>query len=182
MAEHAYIDLITSATGITPFNANFKKYPKSQNPQRLEVMNPALHAHTHWIAGILKHRKMGILVALKGMTKYADTRRTPPLAYKVGDAVMLSTAHLLLKWSSRQLDDKFISPFQIQQLIFPTAVRLMLPHKWRTHPTIYIVEIEQFVTGKRPVNYEKVQREVSDIKADEEFLCGRDKGIHLAMK
>ena len=45
------------------------------------------------------------------MTKYADTKRAPPLAYKVGDVVMLSTARLTLKRPSRQLDYKFISPF-----------------------------------------------------------------------
>ena len=58
--------------------------------------------------------------------KYADTRRTPPLAYKVGDTVMLSTAHLKLKRRSQKLEHKFISPFQIQQLISPTVVRLTL--------------------------------------------------------
>ena len=100
------------------------------------------------------------------MSKYADTRRTPPPAYKVGDAVMPSTAHLTLKRPSRKLDHKFIGPFQIQQLMSPTAVRLTLPHKWRTHPTFHVAEVEPFVPGNRPVDYEKVLREVADIEAD----------------
>ena len=103
------------------------------------------------------------------MTKYADTRRAPPPAYKVGDAVMLSIAHLTLKRPSRKLDHKFIGPFQIQQLISPTAVRLTLPHKWRTHPTFHVAEVKPFVPGNRPVDYEKVLREVADIEADEEY-------------
>ena len=103
------------------------------------------------------------------MTKYADTRRAPPPAYKVGDAVMLSTAHLTLQRPSRKLDHKFISPFQIQQLISPTAVRLTLPHKWRTHPTFHVADVEPFMPGNRPVDYEKVLRKVADIKADEEY-------------
>ena len=110
------------------------------------------------------------------MTKYADTRRAPPPAYKVGDAVMLSTAHLTLKRPSRKLDHKFIGTFQIQQLISPTAVRLTLPHKWRTHPTFHVAEVEPFVPGNRPVDYEKVLREVADIEADEEYDVDEIKG------
>ena len=92
-------------------------------------MNPASHAYAHWIASALERGKTALIAARERMIKYANTRRTPPLAYKVGDAVMLSTAHLTLKRPSRKLDQKFIGPFQIQQLISPTVVRLTLPHK-----------------------------------------------------
>ena len=92
------------------------------------------------------------------MTKYADTRKTPAPAYKVGDAVMLSTAHLKLKRPSRKMDHKFIGSFQIQALISPTAVRLTLPHKWKTHPTFLVAEVEPFVQGNRPVDYEQTLR------------------------
>ena len=110
------------------------------------------------------------------MAKYADTRRTPPPAYKVGDAVMLSTAHLKLKRPSRKLDHKFIGPFQIQQLITPTAVRLTLPHQWKTHPTFHVTEVEPFVQGNRPVDYERTLRECADIEADEEYDVDEVKG------
>ena len=110
-----------------------------------------------------------MIAAHKRMTKYADTRRTPPPAYKVVDAVMLSSAHLTLKRPSRKLDHKFIAPFQIQQLISPTAVRLTLPHKWRTHPTFHIAEVEPFVPGDHPVDYVKVLRELANIEGDEEY-------------
>ena len=79
---------------------------------------------------------------------------------------MLSTDHLKLKWPSRKLDDKFIGPFQIQQLISPTAVRLTLPQKWKTHPTFHVAEVELFVQGNRPVDYEKTLRKCADIEAD----------------
>ena len=32
MAEHAYNNSITSATGITPFYPNYGRHPESQNP------------------------------------------------------------------------------------------------------------------------------------------------------
>ena len=110
------------------------------------------------------------------MTKYTDTRRTPPPAYKVGDAVMLSTAHLKLKRPSRKLDHKFSGPFQIQQLISPTAERLTLPHKGKTHPTFHVAEVEPFVQGNRPVDYEQALRDCADIEADEEYDVDEIKG------
>ena len=129
MAEHTYNNSVTSMTGMTPCYANYARHPELQNPQRTEVLNPASHAYAHWIAGALEYGKTALIAARERMTKYADTRRIPPPAYKVGDAVWLSTAHLTLKRPSRKLDQKFISPFQIQQLISPTAVTLTLPHK-----------------------------------------------------
>ena len=38
MARHTYNNSITSATGMTPFYVNYERHPKSQNPQRTEVM------------------------------------------------------------------------------------------------------------------------------------------------
>ena len=101
MAEHAYNNSVTSATGMTPFYTNYGSHPESQNPQRMEVMNSASHAYAHWIAGALKCGKTALIAAHERMSKYANTRRIPPPAYKVGNAVMLSTAHLTLKRPSR---------------------------------------------------------------------------------
>ena len=129
MANHKYNNSITSATVITPFYTNYGRHPESQNPQRTEVMNPASHAYAHWIAGALDRGRIALEAARERMTKYADTRRIPPLAYRVGNAVMLSTAHLKLKRASRKLDHKFICLFQIQQLISRTLVGLTLLHK-----------------------------------------------------
>ena len=140
------------------------------------MINPASHAYAHRIAGVLEHGKKALTTAREWMTKYADTGRTPLPAYKVGDAVMLSTAHLSLNGPSRKLDHKFIGPFQIQQLIFPTAVRLTLPHKWRTHPTFYVAVVKPFVPGNRQVDYEKVLHKVADIEEDEEYDVDEIKG------
>ena len=132
--------------------------------------------YAHWIAGALDRGKKALEATQEGMTKYANTRRTPPPAYKVCDAVMLSTAHLKLKRPSCKLDHKFIGPFQIQQLISPTAVRLMLPHKWKTHPTFHAAEVEPFVQGNRPEDYEKTLRKYANIEADEEYNVDEIKG------
>ena len=62
----------------------------------MEVMNPATYTYVHWIGGALDQGKKALEAAWERKIKYADTRRTPPLAYKVGEAIMLATAHLEL--------------------------------------------------------------------------------------
>ena len=137
---------------MTSFYANYGRHLESQNPQRTEVMTPASHANARRIAGVLARGKKALETERARMTKFADTRRIPAPAYKVGNAVMLSTANLNLKRPSKKLDHKFIGPFQIQQLIAPTVVRQMLPHQWKTHPTFHVAEVEPFMQGNRPVN------------------------------
>ena len=53
MAEHAYNNSKTTATGLTPFYANYGRHPESLNPRRQEVMHPASHAYSHWIRGAI---------------------------------------------------------------------------------------------------------------------------------
>ena len=77
------------------------------------MINVASHTYAHLIAGALDRGKTALEAARERMKKYADTKRTPPLAYKEGDAVMISTAHLKFKRPCRGLDHKFISLFQI---------------------------------------------------------------------
>ena len=154
---------------MTPFYVNYGRQPKSYNTQRAEEMNPASQAFAHWVAGALDQRKTALEAAWERITKYTNTRRTPPPAYKVGNAVMLSTTYLKFKMCSRKLDHEFIGPIQIQQLISPTAVRLTVPHKWKTHPTFHVAECEPFVQGNRPVYYDKTLHRCANFEADEKY-------------
>ena len=113
MAEHAYNNSVTSATGMTPFYANYGRHPKTLNLQRTEVMNPAAHAYAHWIKGSFEKGKIVLDAARKRMSENTDNRRIPPPAYKIGDPVMLSTRHIKTKKPSGKLDHKYLGPFQI---------------------------------------------------------------------
>ena len=111
------------------------------------------------------------------MSENTDNRHIPPLAYKIGDPVMLSTRHIRTKKPSRKLDYKYLDPFQIDNVISPTAVQLILPQKWKTHPSFHVSELEPFISGNRPVpDFTKLLREVSDIEADEEYDMYEVKG------
>ena len=177
MAEHVYNNSVTSATGMTPFYANYGRHPETLNPQRTEVMNSAAHAYAHWIQGAFEKGKIALEAASKRMSDNTDNRCIPALAYKIGDPVMLSTRHIKTKKPSRKLDHKYLRPFQIDKVISPTTVQLILPQKWKTHPSFHVSELEPFVHSNRPVpDFTKVLREVSDIEADEEYDMDEVKG------
>ena len=127
MAEHAYNNLVTSATVITPIYANYGRYPEILNPQRTEVMNPAAHIDAHGIKAVLEKGKIALEAAWKRMSKNTDNRCIPPPAYKIGDPVMLSTQHIKTKKTSRKLDHKYFGPFQIDKSSRP------LQYDWYYH-------------------------------------------------
>ena len=177
MAEHAYNNSVTSATGMTPFYANYWGNPEILNPQQTEMMNPAAHPYAHWIKGAFEKGKIALEAARKRMSENTVNRRIPPPANKIGDPVILTTRHIKTKKPSRKLDHKYLSPIQIDKVISPTAVRLILPQKWKTHPSFHVSELEPFVSGNRLVpDFTKVLREVSDIEADEEYDVYKAKG------
>ena len=177
MAEHAYNNSMTTATGTTPFYANYGRHPETINPQAQDVMHPVSHAYSHWMIGIVEEGRNALDATRQRMIRYTDPKRKEPPPYSVGDAVMLSSRNLKVKRPSRKLDHKYLGPFQIEKIISPTAICLTLPQKWKTHPSFHVSEVEPFVAGSRPPpNFEKVLREVSDIEADEEFDVEEIKG------
>ena len=78
---------------------------------------------------------------------------------------------------SKKLDHKYIGPFQVEKMVGSLAVRLILPAKWRTHPTFHISTVEPYEirNGENP-NYNQILRDMNDIEADEEYDVHEIKG------
>ena len=91
MAEYAYNNSTTTATGQTPFYANYGRHPETTTPRRTE------------------------------MAKYADKHRTESPAYQIGDLVMLSGRTIKTRRPSRKLDHKYHGPFLVEKVISPSA-------------------------------------------------------------
>ena len=73
-----------------------------------------------------------------------DPKHKPAPQYNPGDPVMLSTKNLKITRPSKKLDHKYIGPFQVEKMVGSLAVRLILPTKWRTHPTFHVSTIEPY--------------------------------------
>ena len=170
MAEYAYNNSVTTPTGLTPFFANYGRHPETTTPRPTEAKNPESLAYAHWLSNTFADNRKAVEATRERMGKYADKHRAAPPTYRVRDLVMLSSRTIKTKRPSKKLDHKFHGPFQVEQIISPTAVCLTLPAKWKKHPTFHVSEIEPFQAGSRPApDPGKVLREAANIEGDDEY-------------
>ena len=170
LAEFAYNNSATTATGMSPFYANYGWHPAGNNPRETDALHPASEVYSHWIKGAIDRARKALEQTRAHMARNADPKRKQSPSYAVGDAVMLSTKNLKLKRPSKKLGHKYIGPFEVEKVISPTAVRLTLPQAWRTHPTFHVSELEPFISGSRPApDFAKVLREVGELEEEEEY-------------
>src|SRR6266550_579053 len=137
MAEYAYNNTVTLATGLTPFYANYGWHPETMNPRKTQALNPESSTYTHRMQTTIATNRTALEATQERMAKYANTKRKEPRPYQVGDLIMLSCRILRTKRPAKKLDHKYHRPFQIERIISPPAVRLTLPQKWKTHPTYH---------------------------------------------
>jgi len=105
------------------------------------------------------------------MRRYTDPARKKPLAYQVGDLVMLNGRNIKTRRPSRKLDHKNHGPFQIENVVSPLAVRLTPPRKWKINNLFHVSLLEPYRTSeyRAPPDPSKVLRKVDDIEQSEEY-------------
>jgi len=103
------------------------------------------------------------------MLQYTNPERKEPPTYQVGDLVILNGRNIKTHRPTKKLDPKNHGPFQIEKVISPLAVRLMLPRKWKIHNIFHVSLLEPYRTSEYqvPPDPSKVLREVDDIEQSE---------------
>ena len=84
---------------------------------------------------------------------------------------MLSGRNIKTRRPLKKLDHKNHGPFQIEKIISPLAVRVMLPRKWKIHNVFHVLLLEPYRTSEHraPPDPSKVLREADDIEQSEEY-------------
>ena len=90
MAKFAYNNPVTAGNGMSPFYANYGFHPMAMDPASTEPLNPASKVYAHWMNTIHDKSRKGLEEAQERMRRYTDPTRKQPLAFQVGDLVMLS--------------------------------------------------------------------------------------------
>src|SRR2546429_6475915 len=172
MAEYAYNNSTTSATGISPFYANYGFNPQMAWLKQAEVKNPAATLYTHWLKEVHVRVLEQLQETWEAMSKYYNRMRLEPPPFKVGDKVLLQGKNLKTKRPSKKLGHKMEGPFPIVKFIGTHAVKLKLPKTMKCHNVFHISLLEPYrgnaLEERRPVRPEPIE-----VESEEEWQVKR---------
>jgi len=143
MAQIAYNNKLSEATGVTPFFANHGRHPNLftrnldtniQTEQALKTVDILKEVHQKSLENIAKAQSRAISYVNK-------KRKTAPLL-KEGDKVYLLTKNLRTRRPTKKLDKVKVGPFFISKQISPVNFRLELPKDAKIHPVFHISLLE----------------------------------------
>jgi hypothetical protein len=169
MAEFAYNNSTTQATGISPFFANYGRYLGCTNPSTIPTNNDTQEGYINYITSVHRLVTRNLKTIQERMKRYANLKHKDVLEFKIGDLVMLDGRHIQTRWPKDKLDHKKHGPFAIEKVVSLTAMRLLLPGKWKIYNTFYISLLEPYNNGSRPPpGLLKIIDQASDIEGNEE--------------
>ncbi len=143
MAQIAYNNKLSEATGVTPFFANHGRHPNLftrsldsniQTDSAISSVQKLKEVHQKSLENIAKAQSRAISYVNK-------KRKTAPLL-KEGDKVYLLTKNLRTRRPTKKLDKVKVGPFFISKQISPVNFRLKLPKDARVHPVFHISLLE----------------------------------------
>jgi len=148
MAEFPYNNSVTTGNGMTPFFANYGFHPAAIDPPTEGPLNPASTIYAHWMQTVHEESRQGLEAAQERMRRYTDPARRSPPAYRIGDLVMLNGRNIKTHRPMKKLDHKNHGPFQVEKIISPLAVCLILPRKWKIHNVFHVSLLEPYRTSE----------------------------------
>jgi hypothetical protein len=143
MAQIAYNNKLSEATGVTPFFANHGRHPNLftrsfdsniRTELAITSVSKLKEIHEKSLENIAKAQSRAISYTNK-------KRKTAPLL-KEGDKVYLLTKNLRTRKPTKKLDKVKVGPFFISKQISPVNYRLELPKDAKIHNVFHISLLE----------------------------------------
>jgi transposase InsO family protein len=142
MAQMAYNNKLSEATGKTPYFANHGKHP---NLFQQTLPSPKAEAAIKSAEEMKKiHNDMSnkLIHAQNQSISYVNKKRKTAPQLKRGDKVYLHTKNLRTKRPSKGLDNVKVGPFLISERNGPVTYTLELPPDAKIHPRFHISLLE----------------------------------------
>ncbi|CAE7222323.1 RNA-directed DNA polymerase [Pyrenophora teres f. teres] len=152
LAEFEANSAISSATGVSPFQATKGYQPRSglepahaiTNATPAAAQQRAADSLTNRIDATRRYLRDEIAWTQERMKDFADVHRHPAPRFAVGDWVLLNAKHIKTERPVKSLDHKNMGPYQITRVIDNMAYELDLPeslknifpafHPWLLQP------------------------------------------------
>lgn len=153
LAEFAHNNSRNSSTKQTPFFTCYGYHPRSEItisdsdvPASVDLAKRIQSAHDN--------ARRNLVQAQQSYADSANNRRRSEPDYQVGQLVKLSRRNLPSNRPTDKLNDRFIGPLRILEIINPVAVRLELPPTMKIHPVFHVNLVEPWTTpsGAHPTH------------------------------
>src|SRR6185312_12563789 len=153
-AELAFNASKHASTGFTPFYLNGGREVSVPLDLAIEeartTRQPDAAARIQQLHRDLDAAKEHLLKAQQRQAHHADKHRRE-MRFAVGDAVLLSTAHLKLVGSgdrTAKFTYKYIGPFKIKRVVNNNAYELDLPAQLQIHPVLNVSRLKAYHDGR----------------------------------
>ena len=153
-AELAFNASKHASTGFTPFYLNGGREVSVPLDLALEeartTRQPDAAARIQQLHRDLEAAKEHLLKAQQRQAHHADKHRRE-VCFKVGDEVLLSTAHLKVIGGgdrTAKFTYKYIGPFKIKRVVNNNAYELDLPPQMQIHPVLNVSRLKAYHDGR----------------------------------
>lgn len=181
LAEYAYNNSVTSATGYSPFYANYGFNPRSTWATDEGPRNPSSTSYMHWMISVHNSLRDRLKETRAKMGDHYDQKRLPAPSYKPGDLVMLNGKNIKTRKACKKLEAKLYGPFAVEKVISPMAVKLKLPQSWRIHDVFHVQLLEPYRASARRTapDPEKILEELEGL-VTEDHLVKEIRGVSFS--
>ena len=121
VAEFAYNNAESSATGTTPFFANKGYHPELPTYPNCLSTSHATHQFVTNLADVHARLRKNLSITQQCTQLSTDSARTPAPILNIGDKVFLCTEFIHTTRPSRKLADKYLGPFKIIGIAGPAS-------------------------------------------------------------
>jgi hypothetical protein len=122
MAEFAYNNLVTQATSMSLFFANYGQHPGCTNPSTMPTSDNTQEGYTNHLISVQGLVIRNLKATQERMKKYANLKYRDTPECKIGDLVILDRRYIQTRWPKDKLNYKKHSPFTMEKVILLTAI------------------------------------------------------------
>jgi len=138
-AEFAVNNKTHTATKVSSFMANYGRELRMRGDIRKKEKVESVTKFVEKIKKVHKEAGAALRKMQEEMKQYADRNRRETEEWKKGDRVLLSTKDLVFKERPvRKLTEKYVGPYEIEEVVSSNAVKLQLPTSMRIHPVVNV--------------------------------------------